>query len=113
MKNGTRLVLVCLLFLCMFALPLQSQQTLGSLSGTVTDSSGAVIHNATVKIHNLATGLEQTVSTHADGSFEITDLPIGLYSVAFSRDAFKTEVHSQIIVQGQSHHHRQWLLAAG
>jgi hypothetical protein len=97
----------------MFALPLQSQQTLGSLSGTVTDSSGAVIHNATVKIHNLATGLEQTVSTHADGSFEITDLPIGLYSVAFSRDAFKTEVHSQIIVQGQSHHHRQWLLAAG
>jgi hypothetical protein len=100
MKNGTRLVLVCLLFLCRFALPLQAQQTLGSIKGTVTDSSGAVIHSATIKIHNLATGLEQTVTTNADGSFSFADLPIGTYSVTFSRDSFKTEIHSQIIVQG-------------
>jgi hypothetical protein len=59
-----------------------------------------VVQNAVVKIRNLATGLEQTSSTNADGSFNIADLPIGTYSVTFSRDGFKTEVHSQILVQG-------------
>ncbi len=100
MKKVCRLLLVCVALVCLFVSSAPAQQTLGSISGTVTDSSGGVIHNATVKVHKLATGLEQTLTTHADGSFEITDLPIGVYSVAFSRDSFKTEVHSQIVVQG-------------
>jgi len=100
MKKVSRLVLVCVGILCLLASPAHSQQTLGSINGTVTDSSGAVIQNAAVKIHNLATGLEQTASTKSDGSFNIADLPIGTYSVTFSRDSFKTEVHSQILVQG-------------
>jgi hypothetical protein len=53
-----------------------------------------------VKIHNAATGFEQTANTKADGSFSIVDLPVGTYSVTFSRDGFKTEAHSQILVQG-------------
>ena len=53
-----------------------------------------------MKILNLATGLEQTVTTNSDGSFHVIDLPIGTYSVTFSRDGFKTEAHSQILVQG-------------
>jgi hypothetical protein len=101
MKKVSRLVLVaCVGILCLFNLPAHAQQTLGSVNGTVTDSSGGVIHNATVKIHSLATGFEQTVSTKSDGSFNIADLPVGTYSVSFSRDSFKTEVHSQILVQG-------------
>src|SRR5580692_2925360 len=100
MKKVFRLVLVCFGLICLLSSPAQAQQTLGSVNGTVTDSSGAVIQNATVKIHNLGTGLEQTVSTKSDGSFNIADLPIGTYSVTFSRDSFKTEVHSQILVQG-------------
>jgi hypothetical protein len=85
---------------CLFTLPARAQQTLGSITGTVTDSSGAVVQGVAVKILNLATGLEQAVDTKADGSYIITDLPIGTYSVTFSRDGFKTEVHSQILVQG-------------
>ena len=100
MKRLVWLVLVCLSLLNFVALPSHAQQTLGSISGTVTDSSGAVIHEATVKILNLATGLEQTVTTKSDGSFSVSDLPIGTYSVTFSRESFKTEVHSQILVQG-------------
>jgi hypothetical protein len=100
MKKLSRSVLVCFALLCLLASFARAQQTLGSINGTVTDSSGAVIHNATVKILNLATGLEQTVPTNSDGSFNIADLPIGTYSVTFSRDSFKTEVHSQIVVQG-------------
>ena len=81
-------------------LPARAQQTLGSITGTVTDASGAVVQSAVVKIHNLATGLEQTVTTKADGSFNVSDLPIGTYSVTFSRDGFKNLAHSEIVVQG-------------
>lgn len=100
MKKLARLVRICLAVLCLCTWPLQAQQTLGSIEGTVSDSSGGVIRGAIVKVHHLATGLEQTVTTNSDGSFHITELPIGGYSVTFSRDSFKTEVHSQILVQG-------------
>ena len=77
-----------------------AQGTLGSITGTVTDSSGAVVADAEVKIHNLGTGQDQTANTKKDGSFSVEELPIGAYSVTFSRDGFKTEVHSRILVQG-------------
>jgi hypothetical protein len=88
---------------CLFAISsgiANAQQTLGSINGTVEDSSGAVISDATVIAKNLATNLEQTTKSRNDGSFSIADLPIGTYEVAFSRDGFKTEVHSHILVQG-------------
>jgi hypothetical protein len=98
----SRKALVWMLWIALCAvLPLRSlaQQTLGAINGTVTDSTGAVIRNAQVKIHNAATGLEQTVITKSDGTFSIVDLPIGTYIVTFSRDGFKTETHSQILVE--------------
>src|SRR5271169_6196403 len=100
MKKIVQLILSCLSLLCLLTLPAYAQENLGSINGTVTDSSGGAIHEATVKIHNLATGLEETAATNSDGSFHFTDLPIGTYSVTFSRDSFKTEFHSQILVQG-------------
>ena len=79
---------------------IHAQQTLGSINGTVTDSSGGVISGASVKARNIGTNLEQTAKSKSDGSFSIADLPIGTYEVSFSKDGFKTEVHSQIFVQG-------------
>ena len=76
------------------------QQTLGSLNGTVTDSSGAVVQNAAVKIRNVATNLEVTAQTKNDGSFSAADLPIGTYEVTFTKEGFKTAVYNQILVQG-------------
>src|SRR5271154_5523360 len=93
-------ILVCFAMLLLIGAPAPAQQTLGAINGTVKDSSGATVLAAVVKIHNLATGLEETVKTKADGSFSMVDLPIGFYSVTFSRDGFETEVHSQIQVQG-------------
>jgi hypothetical protein len=78
----------------------RAQQTLGSINGTVTDSSGGVVSKALVKVRNVGTNLEQTTNTKDDGAFTIVELPIGTYEVTFSRDGFKTEVHSQILVQG-------------
>jgi carboxypeptidase family protein len=100
MQKMFRLGILGLGLLLLLGTTAQAQQTLGSINGTVTDSTGAVVQNAVVKVHNAATGLEQTTTTKADGSFNVADLPIGKYSVTFSRDGFKTEVHSQILVQG-------------
>jgi hypothetical protein len=88
-------VLVAFLPLSAFA-----QQTLGSIDGAVTDSSGAVITGAAVKARNVATNLEVTAQTKADGSFHIADLPIGTYEVTFAKNAFKSSVYPQILVQG-------------
>src|ERR1700726_3530955 len=87
-------------FLFLLCLPSHAQQTLGSINGTVMDSSGGVLPKVTVKIRNLDTNLEQVASTKDDGSFLVTALPIGRYSVSFSRNGFKTEIHDQIMLQG-------------
>src|ERR1700692_1759071 len=77
-----------------------AQQTLGSINGTVTDASGAVVQGASVKARAAATNLEVTAQSKNDGSFSISDLPIGTYEVTFTKDGFQTAVYPQILVQG-------------
>src|SRR5229473_498362 len=100
MHKMFRLVMFCLGLPCLLGTPARAQQTLGSINGTVTDVSGGVLGKVTVKVHSAATNLEQTAVTKDDGSFLIVGLPIGKYSVTFSRDGFKAEIHSEILVQG-------------
>jgi len=77
-----------------------SQQTLGSMNGTVSDSSGAVVQGAIIKARAVATNLEITATSKSDGSFSIADLPIGAYEVKFIKDGFETDIHPKILVQG-------------
>ena len=91
------MIALALAFMTQFA---PAQQTLGSINGTVTDASGAVVQGATIKAHAAATNLEVTAQTRSDGSFSIADLPIGTYTVTFSKDGFQTAVYPQISVQG-------------
>jgi hypothetical protein len=78
----------------------QAQQTLGSMNGTVTDSSGAVIVKTTVTVLNPAINFEVTAETKGDGSFSAADLPIGTYTVTFSKQGFQTAIFPEILVQG-------------
>jgi hypothetical protein len=91
----TLLILIALIPLSAFA-----QQTLGSIDGTVTDSSGAVVQAVAIKARNTQTNLEVTAESKGDGSFSIADLPIGTYEVTFSKKGFKQEAYPQILVQG-------------
>jgi hypothetical protein len=70
----------------------------GTILGSVTDPSGAVVAGATVKIHNLATGLERTTTTSADGSYAVPELPIGTYSVTVTQAGFQTFVATSVTV---------------
>ncbi|HEY4709799.1 MAG TPA: TonB-dependent receptor [Candidatus Acidoferrales bacterium] len=77
-----------------------AQQTLGSINGTVTDTSGALVQGTSVSIRNTGTNLVVSAVSKDDGSFSAADLPIGNYEVSFSKSGFKTEVYSSILVQG-------------
>jgi len=62
----------------------------GTILGSVTDPSGAVVAGATVKVRNLGTGMERTTVTSSDGSYSVPELPIGSYSVTVTQTGFKT-----------------------
>jgi len=70
----------------------------GTILGTVTDPSAAVVAGASVKVRNVATGLERTTATSADGSYTVSELPIGTYSVTVSLTGFQTAVTSNVEV---------------
>jgi len=93
------LIAAALLFIA-FPPSALGQQTLGAITGTVTDPSGAVVSDAAVKAVNLATNLEIVAHTKANGSFLIPDLPDGTYRVIITKEGFNTETHTKILVFG-------------
>jgi Carboxypeptidase regulatory-like domain len=78
----------------------------GRISGTVTDPHGYAISGASVVVVNLATGVQQTVSTNRAGVYSIPDLAVGGYDVDVSAAGFKpytlagvvVDVNSQLLV---------------
>src|SRR4051812_45092357 len=69
-----------------------------SLSGTVADTSGAVIPGANVEIKNTGTGETKNAVTGSDGGFAVASLPGGTYSVTVSLMGFKTSVLSNVLL---------------
>lgn len=100
MLKSANFGLLCGLLMLAFLQFSVAQQTLGSMTGTVTDSSGAVVPNVAVMIRNVATNLAVSAETKDAGTFSVVDLPIGNYEVTFARDGFQTEVFPRILVQG-------------
>jgi len=81
------IVAFCLAFHTSF---LAAQELAGTINGTVTDSSGAVIPNATVTVtEEGVNGASRTVTTDARGNYTVTNLPAGTYSVSFSANGFQ------------------------
>ena len=89
-----------LVFFC-FALmvgSLAAQTFRGTILGTVTDPSGAVVAGAKVTVKNVNTGLERTTQTSADGSYSVPELPIGTYTVTIRQSGFQTAVTNNVVV---------------
>src|SRR6266404_8100855 len=62
----------------------------GRIRGTVVDSSGAVVVDASVKIVNVATNLERALTTSDVGTFDAPELPPGIYNVTVTKSGFRT-----------------------
>jgi hypothetical protein len=78
-----------LIVFSVFCLPLSAQVDHASLSGTVTDTSGALVQGARVETVSVETGFRRQTVTGAGGTYQIAGLPIGIYTVTVSREGFK------------------------
>jgi hypothetical protein len=90
-----RLVVV---FVLLSTVVLVGQTFRGTILGSVTDPSGAYVAGATVKVRNVATGLERATVTSADGSYAVPELPIGSYSVTVTLTGFQTSITNTVEV---------------
>ncbi len=97
------LSLVSFLFLLLTAIAFtpiaQAQQTLGGITGTVTDASGGAVPDAVVTLVAEGTNLTRTQKTNQNGAYEFVDLPIGAYTLTCTHDGFQTQKVSSVTVQ--------------
>lgn len=87
MLKGSIRISLCLFIL---AAAVTAQTFRGSISGTVTDTTGAAIADASVKALSVSTGLLRETVASASGDFTIPDLPLGFYTVTITKDGFQT-----------------------
>lgn len=95
-SRGLRRLAVWTFFL-FFPLSAFAQFDTGTISGSVTDPSGASVTHATVTITNVGTAVQKTLQTDSGGSFVASALPFGTYVVSATASGF-AEVKSQPIV---------------
>lgn len=79
---------------------IQAQAPTGTISGTVTDASGAVVPNATITITNKATGVARTLTANSEGLYSAPALLPGEYEVKAELQGFRTTVRSAQVLAG-------------
>src|SRR5215472_14851107 len=96
-----RLVIAVLIAFSL-AVAVDAQTFRGSINGTVTDPSGGLVPNATVKATEIATGIDHTTTTTSDGAFAFQDIPLGLYKVMVAATGFPVYTVDKVeVVAGQ------------
>jgi outer membrane receptor protein involved in Fe transport len=78
--------------------PAYGQLSSGSILGTITDATGAVIPGVSVKVTNSAIGLTREVISNESGNYRVDQLPIGSYNIEVQLAGFKTEVRANVKV---------------
>ena len=78
--------------------PLAAQQFFGSILGTVTDTSGAIIPGATITVSNKATGERHTVTSNSAGEYQVVSLVPAIYTVVVERANFKRHISDAVRV---------------
>jgi hypothetical protein len=81
------------------SVPAFSQETRSTLTGRVTDSTGAIIPHAQIVVTNSATGVKQTVTSNSAGEYTVPFLLPGPYEVDVTLPGFKTYKHSGLVLQ--------------
>jgi Carboxypeptidase regulatory-like domain/TonB dependent receptor len=92
-SNKQILSVACLILLCC---AVRAQQNTADISGTVTDSAGAVLIGARIMIKQPLTGLTRETHTSSAGLYTFTQLPLGVYTVTASQTGFQTEIREGI-----------------
>ena len=97
-KNTPVWALPMLLVLVMSSVAF-GQQGRGTILGTVTDQTGAVVPGAQVVITNVNTNLNFNAVSNAEGAFSVNALIVGTYNVTVTKDGFKKYLRSGIVLE--------------
>jgi len=82
--------------------PALAQVPTGSIAGTVSDPSGAILPSVEVSITNKGTGVARTVKSADDGTFTVPLIPAGVYEVKVAAQGFRTLVREATVETGST-----------
>ncbi len=74
-------------------------QTTGQITGTVTDTSGAIVPGATVRVQSPSQGINRIVTTNGSGNYLVAGLPYGVYNLQVSAHGFKTYLAKGVVLR--------------
>ena len=100
-KTRRARLLLTLALICRLAMIAQAD-TGGSILGTVTDQTGAVIPDTTVTALNLDTTVQQTTKTNGNGFYNFTALPVGRYEIEVLREGFEPYKRTGLVIDVNS-----------
>jgi hypothetical protein len=92
-----QLRLACFFLICAVAAFAQGDR--GTITGTVTDPTGAVVPNATIQITNSDTSAVYKVATTTTGNYTLANLPVGTYVLTVEASGFKKFERPGLVVQ--------------
>ena len=92
----------CCVLLLLFVATNASAQFRASIQGTVVDSSGGVIPEATVTVTNKETGKEEKVTTSGDGFYRVSALPPGTFTVTVEKTGYKKKILENVSVSAEA-----------
>lgn len=102
MKTATLLRAICIALLLVFGqVVLTAQTTSATVTGSVSDQSGASIGSASVVLENLETHIRSSAVTNSSGFYRVSGLLPGLYRATVSKNGFKTVIRDRIELHGQ------------
>lgn len=91
-----RMIFCLLFFYLSLAVQGSAQVNTASLTGLVTDPTGASVSNASVTVKNKATTVESSATTDASGYYTFASLPVGAYTLQVELQGFKKAVQENI-----------------
>jgi hypothetical protein len=87
-----------MLLAAMSAMPLLSQGDRGVITGTITDTSGAVVPGAVVTVIQRGTNTSFQTTSSTTGDFTVPSLPVGSYQVKIDKASFKAHIVENVVV---------------
>ena len=91
-----KIALLGLVFFVLSSTHVSGQGTTATISGTVSDSTGAIVPGTKIVILNEETGISRELGSDETGRYTAPSLGLGNYRVTASRDGFQTQVRSGI-----------------
>jgi hypothetical protein len=101
--NFRRLMMLCGLAIAMMTSAARAQEFRGTISGAVTDPSGAVVPNAAVEIRETSTGTISNTKSDGEGQYVVPFLLPGTYAIKVTAPGFQTVTRTGITLQAQEH----------